>query len=71
MRWRYHTRAAAGLCLSAGLLTGCVSSEASRYERKLTEVIKADEHPSAAVSLAFGLDETAKTQVAVTAVRDR
>lgn len=71
MRLRYKTMAAAGLCLTAALLTGCISSEASRYERKLTSVIKADEHPSPAVSLAFGLDDSAKPHVAVTAIRDR
>jgi hypothetical protein len=53
---------------TALLLGGCISSQASLYERQLSAVIRADDGADENVAMAFGLKP--RQPVAVTAIRD-
>jgi len=56
------------ICL-VGAVGGCVTSEASRYERKLDSVVAADSAATPAVAIAFSLDEHGQPTV-MAVVRD-
>ena len=72
---RYRLRSTFGtglicvvLCLGAAV-GGCVTSECSRYERKLDSTVAADTAAAPAVAIAFSLDEHGQPTV-MAVVRD-
>ena len=62
---------AAAMLLSTVVLTGCVTSQSSRYERQLSAVVKPAGQPSPAVAQAFGLDERSSHDTAIAAADDQ
>jgi hypothetical protein len=56
MRFRTRFMMLSAALMGCAFLAGCVASESSRYERKLTSRVQAKPHASGDVSIAFGLD---------------
>jgi hypothetical protein len=70
MDLRKRISAACILVAAGAQLGGCITSEASRYEEKLTSVVKPQFQANDEVAAAFGLQPVDQPTVAVTALPD-